>query len=154
MIIWRIMLIVLTILFLKFDRPDAISLFSALFSRSFLSYTLPGIILTVSGLITALWARIFLGRNWSNYITYKKEHELITTGPYKLLRHPIYSGTLLMLAGTFLYYGNLIILIILMMFAAMVAWRMSKEEEAMTELFGEKYADYMKRTKRLVPWIY
>jgi len=153
-IIWRAIVAVLVIIFFRFNRAIAISFFSFLFFRSFLSYVIAGTVLTVLGLIIALWARIFLGRNWSNYDTYKKEHELITAGPYRFLRHPIYSGAILMLIGTFLYYGVLIILIILAIATLFVVWRIWHEEKTMIKLFGKKYTDYMKRTKRLIPWIY
>lgn len=152
-IIWRLVLIVIVIIFVKFDRLGAISFFSFLL-RSFFGYVIAGSVLTVLGLTMALWARIFLGRNWSGYTTYKKEYELITTGPYKFLRHPIYSGMILMLIGTFLYYGTLIVLVIFAIASVTIAWRIGKEEKIMTGLFGKKYIDYMKRTKRLIPWIY
>ncbi len=153
-ILWRIVLLIVVILFFKFDRTVATAFFSFLLFRSFWSHPIVGAILAVTGLIIALSARIFLGRNWSSYVTYKKEHELVTAGPYRLIRHPIYSGILLMLIGTFVYYSNLIILVILALAAIMIAWRMGREEKIMADLFGEKYTDYMKKSKRLIPWIY
>ncbi len=152
-VIWRVMLMVLVIIFVKFDRADANSFFTFLF-QSFFSYELSGTVLSVLGLIIAIWARVSLGRNWSSYTTYKKEHELIITGPYRFLRHPIYSGMILMIVGAFLYYGKLIILVILAIAAIVIAWRIGREEKTMIKLFGKKYTDYMKRTKRLIHWIY
>ncbi len=152
-IIWRLMLIVIVIIFVKFDRLGAIS-FLAFLLRSFFGYVIIGTVLTVLGLIIAIWARISLGRNWSSYTTYKKEHELITTGPYRFLRHPIYSGMFLMLTGAFLYYGKLIILVIFAIASMIIAWRIVQEEKSMIKLFGKKYTDYMRRTRRLIPWIY
>ena len=154
MIIWRAILIILIMIFYRFDRSGADSFFSFLFFRSFLRLAFAGAALTVLGLIIAIWARISLGSNWSNYVTYKKEHELITTGPYKLLRHPIYSGIILMLTGTFLYYGSLIVLLILAIATVFITRRMEPEEKIMINLFGKKYTDYMERTERLIPWIY
>ena len=153
-VIWRVIVAVLVIILFKFNKPGATSFFTFLFFHNFLSYVTLGAVLTVLGLITAIWARIILGRNWSNYVTFKKEHELVTNGPYKFIRHPIYSGVVLMLIGTFLSYGDLIILVIIAMVILMLAWRMGREEKIMIKLFGKKYTGYMERTKRLIPWIY
>jgi protein-S-isoprenylcysteine O-methyltransferase Ste14 len=152
-IIWRVALIILIVIFVKFDKSGAVSFFVFLL-HSFFSYVALGAVLTALGLILAVWARISLGRNWSSYVTYKKEHELITTGPYGFIRHPIYSGVILMLAGTFIYYGSFFVLIIFVMVAVMIFWRMGREEKTMGELFGERYLDYAKKSKRLVPRVY
>ena len=153
MIIWRVIVIILVIIFVKFDKSGATSLWVFLIHGIF-SLPIVGSFLTVLGLIVAIWARISLGRNWSNYTTYKKDHELITKGSYKLIRHPIYSGAILMLIGTFIYYGALFILLILAIATIYVGWSIIQEEKIMTKLFGKKYTDYMKRTKKLIPWIY
>lgn len=59
-----------------------------------------GAVLTAAGLLFTVWARQHIGRNWSAIVTIKQEHELPTTGPYALVRHPIYTGLLLALAGS------------------------------------------------------
>lgn len=152
-IISRVILIALIITFVRLDRSGAVSFFSYLIASNF-HYAMIGTVLTVLGSIAAFWARISLGRNWSNYVTYKKDHELITTGPYKYIRHPIYSGVILMFIGTFLYYGNLIVLLILAIATIYLSRRLAPEETIMTRLFSERYTDYMKRTKRLIPGVY
>src|SRR5438094_5509881 len=66
-----------------------------------------GVFLCVSGLVFAIWARVILGRNWSGVITLKEGHELIERGPYRVVRHPIYTGILAMFAGTAIAVGDL-----------------------------------------------
>ena len=155
-IIWRVAVSLIVILFIRFDRSgaqDFNSLFKFLFQSSF-NFVIAGSVLTVLGLLGAIWARIYLGRNWSGYVTYKENQELVTTGPYRFVRHPIYTSMILMFIGTILYYGFLFISIILVIAAINFILRARKEEAIMIKLFGEKYTDYMKRTKRFIPLIY
>ncbi len=65
-----------------------------------------GMGLTAVGIAFALWARLWIGRNWSGTITIKDQHELIQRGPYSLVRHPIYTGLLLAFLGTALVHGE------------------------------------------------
>lgn len=152
-VFWRVLVVILAILLIKYHKTKAVLLFAFLFESLF-SFTIIGSALTILGLLGAVWARIYLGRNWSSYVTYKKEHELITTGPYKFVRHPIYSSIILMFIGTYLYYGSLIVLIIILVVGTGYIIRIRKEEEIMTNLFGKKYIEYMKSTKRLIPGIW
>jgi protein-S-isoprenylcysteine O-methyltransferase Ste14 len=152
---WRLALIFLIIFIaISISAGDKENIFSnsILFSSTpFLLFL--GSALTVLGLAGAIWARTYLGRNWSGYVTYKENHELVTKGPYRFVRHPIYGSLLLMLAGAFIYYGSLLILMIFTaLFAAFIA-RMRKEEQIMTKLFGKRYTDYKKRTKALIPFV-
>jgi protein-S-isoprenylcysteine O-methyltransferase Ste14 len=101
-----------------------------------------------------MWARIYLGRNWSGYVTYKEDQTLVTSGPYRYVRHPIYTSMILMFIGTILYYGSLFVSIFLIILTIDFVLRTKKEEKIMIRLFGEKYMDYMKRTKRLIPLVY
>jgi len=105
-------------------------------------------------LIGAIWSRVSLGREWSGYATYKKDHGLVTRGPYRFVRHPIYFSLVLMLIGAFLYYGYLFILIVFVIVIIDFMIRMIQEEKMMTGLFGKKYLDYTKRTWRLIPFVY
>src|SRR5690348_6341946 len=65
-----------------------------------------GVALTAAGIGFAIWARRILGRNWSGRVEVKQDHSLIRTGPYRLIRHPIYTGLLIALAGTAIYFGE------------------------------------------------
>jgi protein-S-isoprenylcysteine O-methyltransferase Ste14 len=112
-----------------------------------------GAVLTAVGLLFAVWARAHIGRNWSGTVTVKEGHELITTGPYALVRHPIYSGLLLAVAGSALargeWRGVLAVLI-----ALWALWRkLQLEERWMREQFGEAYQAYSRRVAALVPFI-
>ena len=152
-IIWRVVAALFVILFVHYNKSGALSFFRFSF-QSLFSFVIPGSILTVLGLFGAIWARFHLGRNWSGYVTYKEDQTLVTTGPYRFVRHPIYTSMILMFIGTILYYGSLFVSIFLIILTIDFVLRTKKEEEIMTGLFGEKYTDYMKRTKRLIPLIY
>ena len=152
-IIWRVAVALFVILFIRLNKSGALSFFRFSF-QSLFSFVIPGSVLTVLGLFGAIWARINLGRNWSGYVTYKEGQTLVTTGPYRYVRHPIYTSMILMFIGTILYYGSLIISVIFVILAINFILRTGKEEEIMIKLFGERYKEYMKRTKRLIPLIY
>jgi protein-S-isoprenylcysteine O-methyltransferase Ste14 len=113
-----------------------------------------GAVVTVAGLLFAVWARQYLGGNWSSSVTIKQDHELITTGPYSLVRHPIYTG---ILTG---FLGTAIALSQVRGFAASVLmfigyWaKLRMEEEWMRSQFGETYAIYSHRTAALVPYVF
>lgn len=110
-------------------------------------------LVTAAGLGFAAWARVHLGRNWSGTVTVKQEHELVTTGPYALVRHPIYTGLLLALVGTAMardeWRGALAVAI-----AWLALWRKLRiEERWMGEVFGEQYAAYRRRVPALIPFL-
>ena len=156
-ILWRVILIILVITYIRSTGrsggQNIESLFVSLFNSS-LTLQIVGLIMVLLGLVGAVWARIYLGSNWSGYVTYKENHELVTTGPYRFARHPIYTSLLLMGIGTFIYYGYYFILGIFIIMGIIFLWRIKKEEEIMIKLFGQKYKDYMKKTKRLVPGVW
>ena len=151
-ILWRIAVVAFIIAFIRFDKSGAVSFFTSVFYSLFSFQTL-GTVLTVLGLLVSIWARIYLGSNWSGYVTYKKDHELVTAGPYRFIRHPIYTGMILMFTGAVLYYGMPLLFIIYAIMAGVFIWRIWKEEKIMTKLFGKKYLDYMKKTKALIPFV-
>jgi protein-S-isoprenylcysteine O-methyltransferase Ste14 len=106
------------------------------------------------GLIVAIWARRHLGQNWSGEITIKVEHELIKSGPYRRLRHPIYTGLLTMYAGTTLVTGTWLAIVGFLM-AAFAYWRKIRLEEAnMRVAFGAGYDAYCAETWALVPGLF
>lgn len=106
-----------------------------------------------AGLLLSVWARRHLGRNWSGSVTIKADHELITTGPYRLARHPIYTGLLIAFAGNALVVAEWRgVLALLIVFVAL--WRKLKlEERFMREQFGQTYVDYSHRVSALVPFL-
>jgi protein-S-isoprenylcysteine O-methyltransferase Ste14 len=114
---------------------------------------LAGLAIAASGVFFACWSRSVLGRNWSSVVQLKQEHELVSRGPYRYVRHPIYSGLLLAFAGTAIKVGDwrgmLAVAIVLASF-----WRkLRMEERWLAEQFGPAYSDYVARTKALVPGI-
>jgi protein-S-isoprenylcysteine O-methyltransferase Ste14 len=104
------------------------------------------------GLAVAIWARIHLGRNWGMPMTTKAEPELVTSGPYRFVRHPIYSGLLAGVLGTALA-NNLIGLIIVAALGAYFYYAASVEERNLTATFPTAYPAYRAATKMLIPFV-
>ena len=109
--------------------------------------------LTFAGIAFAIWARVRIAGNWSSDVTLKQDHELIVTGPYALVRHPIYTGILLAIFGTALAVGEWRGLIAVV-FAAAAFWRkLGIEETVMRRQFGAVYARYAERVPALIPFV-
>jgi protein-S-isoprenylcysteine O-methyltransferase Ste14 len=110
-------------------------------------------VLCVIGLAFAIWARVTLGRNWSGVVTLKEEHELVERGPYRFVRHPIYTGILTMFCAFALAQGYLSGFAgALLMFASF--WiKLGREEELMLQQFPERYRAYQQRAKRIIPFV-
>ncbi len=107
----------------------------------------------VLGLGVTLWARLALGRNWSGSVTFKQDHELIERGPYHYVRHPIYTGLLLMALGSamlnawasaFAFCGILLIGFL---------FKLRAEEQLLTRHFPEAYPRYRQRVRALIPFV-
>ena len=112
-----------------------------------------GTLLVAAGLVFAVWARWHLGGNWSGEVTVKEGHTLIRSGPYRLVRHPIYSGVLLALIGTALAIGSARGFVATALILAGFVVKLHIEEARMRETFPE-YADYCRSTARLVPGVF
>jgi protein-S-isoprenylcysteine O-methyltransferase Ste14 len=112
-----------------------------------------GAAVTVAGLLFSIWARRYLGMNWSQAVTLKEDHELITSGPYALVRHPIYTGLLIAFAGSAIARGEWRgLLAVALVFVAL--WRKLKlEERWMRSHFGEAYETYSRRVSALLPYV-
>jgi protein-S-isoprenylcysteine O-methyltransferase Ste14 len=110
-----------------------------------------GVAITAVGIALAIWARWHLGQNWSATITLKEGHELIRSGPYGRIRHPIYTGMLLGLAGTALalgeYRGLIALAIALVCFSA----KARKEERYLVTEFGERFKEHIRQTGMFFP---
>lgn len=112
-----------------------------------------GVVLTLSGILFTVWARLQLGRNWSGTVTIKQGHELVTSGPYAIVRHPIYTGLLLAILGSAVALGEWRGVIALVL-AAIAFWiKLRVEERWMREQFGEAYTAYARRVRALVPFV-
>ena len=112
-----------------------------------------GIALFVLGLGLAVWARLYIGRNWGMPMSVKVDPELVTTGPYRYIRHPIYSGVILAMVGTALAVG-LIWLLIAGALAAYFVYSATVEERNLERLFPATYPAYKRSTKMLIPFIF
>jgi protein-S-isoprenylcysteine O-methyltransferase Ste14 len=111
-----------------------------------------GLLLMWAGLVIRIWAIVVLGRSFRMTVEVDADQQVVDRGPYRWVRHPSYSGILLLMAGLGLYYGNWpALLILLALPAGTLIHRISVEEAVLTEVMGPAYADYAARTKRLVP---
>jgi protein-S-isoprenylcysteine O-methyltransferase Ste14 len=113
-----------------------------------------GAAFTVGGLLFAIWARVHLGRNWSRSVTIKQDHKLITTGPYALVRHPIYTGILAGFVGTAIAISQVRGVIVVALVFLVFWFKLRMEEEWMRSQFGETYAAYAHQTAALVPYLF
>lgn len=112
-----------------------------------------GVVMTLFGLLFSVWARFILGRNWSGVVTIKHDHELIVRGPYRVVRHPIYTGLLIAFLGTALAIGMVYAFIAVALFALCFWLKLQTEEQFMLKEFGAQYADYRRHTRALIPFI-
>jgi protein-S-isoprenylcysteine O-methyltransferase Ste14 len=114
----------------------------------------PGLILMVLGIILRQWAIAILGRFFTVDVGTQKEQRVVSNGPYRLIRHPSYSGILLILIGFGLSlqsWGS--VLIVILINGLTIGYRIHVEERVLVSELGEEYMQYMKRTKRLIPYI-
>jgi protein-S-isoprenylcysteine O-methyltransferase len=111
-----------------------------------------GVLLCAAGVAYAIWARWHLGRNWSAVPAVKEGHELVTSGPYAYVRHPIYAGMLLALLGTVLTLGGATV-VVFVVCVIVFLWRVQVEERLMMQQFPRDYPAYRERTKALIPFI-
>jgi protein-S-isoprenylcysteine O-methyltransferase Ste14 len=111
-----------------------------------------GTVLFASGIALAVWARVYLGRNWGMPMTEKAEPELVTSGPYRSVRHPIYSGLLLAGVGTALV-TNPLGLILVGIVGAYFYYSATVEERNLTSVFPTAYPAYRAATKMLIPFV-
>ncbi|HET9804421.1 MAG TPA: isoprenylcysteine carboxylmethyltransferase family protein [Candidatus Acidoferrum sp.] len=135
-------------------------IYNHIFAWSFLSnriippndtVTIAGLSLTLGGLVFAVWARIALGANWSGTVTIKSGHNLIRRGPYRWIRHPIYTGLLASFVGTILLQGEVRSLLGFV-FVFLALYRKAKREESfLAQEFGREFAEHAKHTGMFLP---
>ena len=110
-----------------------------------------GAALTWAGIAFAIWARYHIGRYWSGSVALKVGHELIRTGPYAHIRHPIYTGILLALAGTALAIGRYTALLAFALLLADLIWKSKKEEALLSQEFGPAFEEHRSHTGFFLP---
>ena len=111
-----------------------------------------GFIVCMAGFALAVWARLYLGTNWGMPMSLKEGHELVTTGPYRYVRHPIYTGMLLAILGSAVVNGALWGVIFVGM-AIYCVYSARTEERLMLQQFPEQYTRYKQRTKSIIPFV-
>lgn len=143
----------LTIAGVLFAAPSMPGWLGAGWAQQSLPLFWVGALLVAAGLLFSVWARTVLGGNWSGTVTIKQDHNIIRAGPYRLIRHPIYTGLLVAFIGSALarpqWRGVLAVVI-----AAAALWRkLRMEERWLATAFGAPYEDYRKTTWALIPYI-
>ncbi len=113
-----------------------------------------GLAMVLAGAGVAVWSRLVLARNWSGAVELKVGHELIVRGPYRIVRHPIYSGLLLMFLGTALVRGTVQAFVAVGLFFALHVWKLRAEESLLARHFPGDFTAYQQRTKALVPFVF
>jgi protein-S-isoprenylcysteine O-methyltransferase Ste14 len=111
-----------------------------------------GALLFAGGIALSVWARLHLGRNWGMPMTQRAEPELVTSGPYRFVRHPIYSGLLTAMLGTALV-DNLLGLIVVAVLVGYFYYSGTVEERNLSATFPQAYPEYKSRTKMLIPFL-
>ena len=113
-----------------------------------------GLLLVMAGLAFAVWARVYLGRNWSGTVTVKENHELIRSGPYAIVRHPIYTGLLLAMLGTAIVLGEWRGLLSFCFLSAAFWFKLRREERFMADSFPDTYPSYRAQVSALIPLLH
>jgi len=148
-VLWATIVLALVAAFLIAARVPA----AAMEHRQFTLWT--GCLLFGFGLTLRWYCIVYLGRFFTVNVAIHSRHEVVDTGPYKYVRHPSYAGALLAFLGLALCVGNWISLAVVML---PVTWafarRIATEEHALANALGSPYTNYMRQTKRLVPFIY
>ncbi|HUK26226.1 MAG TPA: isoprenylcysteine carboxylmethyltransferase family protein [Terriglobales bacterium] len=148
---YGVMLIVACGFVFLFDSDSGAGWLRLRFASHDLAVEIAGVALTWLGIGLTLWARFHLGENWSAKVTIKEGHELIRSGPYAHLRHPIYSGLLLAVAGSALEIGEVRCLIGMAIIAVGFSIKARKEESMLREQFGSAFDEHRKHTGFLLP---
>jgi protein-S-isoprenylcysteine O-methyltransferase Ste14 len=113
-----------------------------------------GIVLTIAGLGCSAWARNHLGRYWSSMVMIKVGHQLIRTGPYRIVRNPMYTGLLIAFTGAAIAIGELLAVVALVIGFASVWVKIKAEEEILLEKFGGEYLQYKRDVRgAIIPYV-
>lgn len=113
-----------------------------------------GVAICSLGLCVAIWSRKILGAEWSQDVELKQGHKLVERGPYRFMRHPVYTGHLLMGLGTAIASGLVVAFVGLASFAAGFWIKLNQEERLLLRGFPNEYPAYKARVKALIPYIF
>jgi protein-S-isoprenylcysteine O-methyltransferase Ste14 len=112
-----------------------------------------GIVLTLAGMAFLVWARQNLGGNWSQTVSTKQGHELVTSGPYRYVRHPMYTGGLLACVGSTIAVGGPFVFLLILL-GSIFLWRVGAEDRLLARQFPDEFPGYARRTKALIPFVW
>jgi len=118
-----------------------------------LPVVIAGLIVVVIGMGFAIRARLHLGKNWSSRPAIRENHTITRTGPYAIVRHPIYTGILTALLGTAIATGSLLVFVCFPVILVLFTVKIRMEEQFLLEEFGEEYERYRNDVKALVPYV-
>jgi protein-S-isoprenylcysteine O-methyltransferase Ste14 len=138
--------------YLVFHDPGKAVLFGPIYENYELRII--GTMITAAGLLFAMWARVHLGRNWSGMVTLKQGHELIRSGPYRLTRHPIYTGFLTAILGSSIAMGTGDAFIGLAVMTIACVVKLHREEKWLAAEFGSSYRQFQTEVAMLVPFVF
>jgi len=141
-------------LYLLFGSPSTPDWFDQPLFTVTLPIALAGLALAICGIGFSIWARLILGENWSSSPSIKQDHALIVTGPYRIVRHPIYTGFLFALLGSALQHGLVRSFLAVLTCAAGLYLKVSVEEDFMVQRFGDAYLRYRRNVSALVPFLF
>jgi protein-S-isoprenylcysteine O-methyltransferase Ste14 len=149
---YRLVAVIVIVGFIAAGRVLDVSAQSRLWHTTLgLGIVSDGIVL--AGTAFTIWARITLGRNWSAEVTFKQDHELIESGPYSLVRHPIYTGLMMMALGTAIHAGRAIGFAVFFALCGAIWWKARQEEQIMSRHFPDAYPEYKLRVRAIVPFV-
>src|SRR5208282_6344582 len=126
--------------FLIFSRHRYFLIYGPIYHTQWNNWIVyPGLLMTIAGFAVAIWARIYLGRNWSGVITLKEGHKVIAAGPYRFVRHPIYAGLLLAALGSAITAGTFdgFVGVELLILAFVI--KLNREERLLSAELGDEY---------------
>lgn len=144
------LLVIILVFVLGTFESDALAL--RVIPGSFLA-GITGVVLTLFGLGFSGWARHHLGRYWSSMVEVKVGHRLIRTGPYRIVRNPMYTGILIAFTGAAIAIGEIFAFVALAIGIASILMKIKAEEQILTEKFGEEYLQYKREVKALIPFV-
>jgi protein-S-isoprenylcysteine O-methyltransferase Ste14 len=113
-----------------------------------------GVVLLAAGLGFAGWARWHLGQYWNTRIAIQEDHQLVRTGPYALVRHPIYTGIILGMLGTATAVGERRGLLAVLLLLGIYLWKIPREESWLLRQLGAQYAQYRREVKAVIPFVF
>ena len=150
--LFLLIVVVFAFLSLPYSQPESVFLIQR-FIPDTTVIGLIGTIITLLGIGFAIRARLHLGKNWSSMPAIRVDHTLIRTGPYRYVRHPIYTGILFGLAGTAIVIGEPLALVGLFLILLAFLWKIRMEENYLLEEFGDAYASYKREVPALIPFL-